>query len=460
MRLLTIAATLSAGLALAACTAVPTAEVTMAGSSGALTGTALPAMQAFAPVRAAATGRSNADIAGKFLDLQFRMESGRALPRFTRFEGPVTVALAGDVPASAPADLSRLMTRLRDEAAIDIRPATQGSTASVTVEFHPRRTLQRVVPQAACFVVPNVSSLAEYKAKRGTAAVDWANLHERNRVAVFAPSDTSPQEVRDCLHEELAQSLGPLNDLFALQDSVFNDDNFNTVLTGFDMLVLRMHYSADLTSGMNEAEVAARLPAILARLNPAGGPAGIASEGITPRSWTDAAIAATGARGAGAAQAAAERMLTIARAQGWTDSRLAFSHYMIGRAHVGRDMATATRHFTEAGRLWRAMPGGDVHAAHVDMQLAAFALSAKDHGAALAITERALPVVRAAQNAALLATLLTLRSEAFAAIGDDAAARQARLDSLGWARYGFGSEADVRARLRGIAALAGRGAGG
>lgn len=457
MRRIAIATTFTAILALAACTTPQNADVTMARFGDALTGTPLPAIQTFAPARATPTGRSNADIAGKFLDLQFRMESGRALPRLTRFEGPVTVALTGDVPVSAPADLSRLITRLRDEAAIDIRPASGAGPASVTVEFHSRRALQRVVPNAACFVVPNVSSLAEYKAKRGTPAVDWANLHQRSRVAVFAPSDTSPQEVRDCLHEELAQALGPLNDLFSLQDSVFNDDNFNTVLTGFDMLVLRMHYSDDLRSGMNEAEVAARLPALLARLNPAGGPAGIASKGITPRSWTDAVMAATGGR---SARAGAERMLAIARAQGWTDSRLAFSHYMMGRAHVGNDLATATRHFSEAGRLWRGMPGGGVHAAHVDMQLAAFALSGQDHGAALAYTERALPIVRAAQNAALLATLLTLRAEAFDAIGDDAAARQARLDSLGWARYGFGSEADVQTRLRGIAALAGRGTRG
>ena len=28
---------------------------------------------------------------------------------------------------------------------------------------------------------------------------------------VFVPADASPQELRDCLHEELAQALGPLN---------------------------------------------------------------------------------------------------------------------------------------------------------------------------------------------------------------------------------------------------------
>ena len=76
--------------------------------------------------------------------------------------------------------------------------------------------------------------------------------------------------MRDCLHEELAQALGPLNDLYRLSDSVFNDDNMHTVLTGFDMLILRVFYSPALRSGMTRAEVAARLPAILAQLNPAG----------------------------------------------------------------------------------------------------------------------------------------------------------------------------------------------
>jgi hypothetical protein len=65
-------------------------------------------------------------------------------------------------------------------------------------------------------------------------------------VAVFIPSDVSPQEVRDCLHEEVAQALGPLNDLYRLPDSVFNDDNFHAVLTGFDMLILRTYYDAEL----------------------------------------------------------------------------------------------------------------------------------------------------------------------------------------------------------------------
>ena len=50
----------------------------------------------------------------------------------------------------------------------------------------------------------------------------------------------------------------------------------------------RLHYAPELRSAMNEAEVASRLPAVLARLNPAG--QGLASnpKTIAPRTWVDA----------------------------------------------------------------------------------------------------------------------------------------------------------------------------
>ena len=68
---------------------------------------------------------------------------------------------------------------------------------------------QAVVPQAACFVVPRISSWSDYRSARRTDRVDWTTLTTRDRVAVFIPSDTAPQEIRDCLHEEVAQALGP-----------------------------------------------------------------------------------------------------------------------------------------------------------------------------------------------------------------------------------------------------------
>jgi len=444
--------------ALLASCAAPPAQVSKGAPVAFGVGASLPAMQVFAGSGGTAPQRSNTEIAADFLDLEFRMESGRTLPVLTRFDGPILVAMTGDVPGSAVPDLTRLITRLRAEAGVDVRLAGAGQTPSIRIDFHPRATLQRLVPSAACFVVPRVASLAEYRARRNSADVDWANLTERTQVSIFVPSDTSPQEVRDCLHEELAQAMGPLNDLYRLSDSVYNDDNFHTVLTGFDMLILRAHYAPELRSGMTRAEVARVLPSVLARLNPAGQFGGSTPGALSPRPWIDAVSAALGPRGTPAGRAAAaDRMLSIAMAQGWRDNRLAFSYFAIGRLNVARDPEVAVRAFSTAARIYRTQPGSAIHVAHVDMQLAAIALSQGQPGQAIAFADRAIPAVRQAQNAALLATLMLIKSAAMEATGRVTEARALRLDSLGWARYGFGAEQQVRSRMSEIASLAARG---
>ncbi|MCL4674819.1 MAG: DUF2927 domain-containing protein, partial [Pararhodobacter sp.] len=115
-------------------------------------------------------------------------------------------------------DLDRLIARLRAEAGIDIARTspTPDDANVITVEFLPRRQMQAVVPSAACFVVPNVSDWSEFVANRRSTAIDWTRVVARTRATVFVPTDTTPQEIRDCLHEDNGQALGPLNDLFRL----------------------------------------------------------------------------------------------------------------------------------------------------------------------------------------------------------------------------------------------------
>ena len=442
--------------AVVSCAPVPSQEVSKNFVEPQTT-TVVPAVvQSFSPIAGGPVRRSNTAIAVDFLDLEFRMESGRTLPHLSRFDGPITVAMTGNVPATARTDLSRLMARFRTEAGLDMRAAAPGAPASITIQFYPRAEMQRVVPTAACFVVPRAMTLAEYRSRRNTAFVDWATLTRREQVSIFVPSDTSPQEVRDCLHEEVAQAMGPLNDLYRLSDSVFNDDNFHTVLTGFDMLVLRLHYAPELSNGMNEAEVAKRLPALLARLNPTGEIAGTRPGPIAPRSW-NAAVAQAFGKGGAARQAGADAMLAIAAAQGWHDSRLGFAYFAKGRVNAAANPQVAVAAFAEAGKIYRSLPGAAIQAAHVDMQMAALALAAGQPEQALQFADRAIPVVQRAENASLLATLMLVKAEAFEAMGRDSEARAVRLDSQGWARYGFGAEPQVRARTSEIAALAARG---
>lgn len=439
-------------LLLAACTQ-PVPETQRRAS----TDVALPAMKVFAAPIVQPTHEANPDLARDFLDLSFALESGRGLGQFTRFEGPVHLTLSGRVPPSVGPDLDKLVARLRSEAGIDISRGGGGESGgggTITVEFLSRAALQAVVPNAACFVVPNVTSWADFRHARNARRIDWTGISQREQVSVFVPNDTSPQEMRDCLHEEIAQALGPLNDLYRLPDSVFNDDNFNTVLTGFDMMMLRLTYAPELHSGMSQAQVAAVLPRLLARINPNGFGAGSGPASDTPRAWIAALESALGGK-SGSAQRyeAARRAVAMAQGLGWRDNRLAFSLFMLGRLSVNRDVTTAEQSFAEARALYQSIPGSAVHLAHVDMQLAAFALKNGHADQALTLVNDSLMPVAGSENAALLATLLMLKSEALAELGRISEARAVRLDSLGWARYGFGPEAEVRDRMSEIALL-------
>jgi len=443
---------LVSGLALAGC--VPTTEVARLESSA---GATLP-MAAYrpGPIHPLPAGRSNLEMVSDFLQLGFAMESGRPIDSFSRFEGPVTLVTRGPVPGTALADLDRLVVRLRTEAGINIARAAAAPEGGnlVTVEFLPRRQMQAVVPAAACFVVPNVQSWDEFVANRRSPAIDWTRVVQRTRAAVFIPDDTTPQEIRDCLHEEIAQALGPLNDLFRLSDSIFNDDNFQTTLTGFDMLLLRVWYAPELAPGMTREQVAARLPTLFNRLNPAGRGRGGTPAGETPREWQQAVEQALSSDG-GLVQRrdGAERALTLARAAGWNDTRLALSLMLSARLAARDHGETALDSLLAAAEIYRHTPGGEVHAAHIDMHLAVQALATGQTQMALDLANQALPYAERTENAAFLASLGFIRSEAEALLGNAAEAERLRLDSMPAARYGFGSEAAAEARYQEIARI-------
>ena len=454
--------------ALAACGGPGPGAGSGAGSGAAATATRAAAPAAFAagalsfpPERGAPPRRSNAQMQADFMALVFRMESGREVPVLTRFEGPVTVRLSGRVPPFAERDLDRLLARLRAEAGIDITRSDRPG-AAITVEFVPRRALQAYAPTAACFVTPGVSSWRDYRGARRSGATDWTALTVRTRAAVFIPDDTGPQEVRDCLHEELAQGLGPLNDLYELPDSVFNDDNINGVLTGFDMLILRAIYAPELRSGMGPDAVAQRLPALFARLNPGGGSGPPEWRSPTPRAFAAALDGAISPRASGTERrGAALRATAIADSAGWTDARAGFAWFLRGRLDFGSRPEPALRALERADAIYAASPlTSGAHRAHVAMHLAAFALTQGQAAAAEAIAAAAMPAAAESRNAALLASLMMVRAEALRLQDRPAEAEAQRREAVAWARYGIGDEAAIRRRLGDIGALSPLGHGG
>lgn len=405
------------------------------------------------PTRSAAVQRSNTSIAQDFLSLNFALESGTQLHQLTRFEGPISVRLDASAPHTAKNDLSALLNRLRTEAGLNIF-STSSADAKINIQMVTRAQIKRVIPNAACFVAPNARSLSDYAVKRRTAAGSWTSMTSRQMMSIFLPSDASPKEVRDCLHEELAQALGPVNDLYSLSDSVFNDDNIHSTLTSFDMLVLRAHYDRDLANGMTRADVAARLPSILSRINPTGNTVyGTASASISPR-WNDAIHTALGAGTSDADRiAAAQRAVYISTAEGFDDVRAGFSYFVLGRVTMGSASDASKRAFMAAEREYASLPGTNLHRAFVAIQLAAFTLAEGDTIGTINIVRPFMNIAKASGNAALLSTMMLLEAEALEMAGQVSQARSVRVDSLGFARYGFGSEMAVEARLKEIAAL-------
>jgi hypothetical protein len=205
-------------------------------------------------------------------------------------------------------------------------------------------------------------------------------------LAIFLPNDASPQEVRDCLHDELAQAIGPLKDLYRLPDSVFNDDNVHTVLTGFDMMMLKAYCSPELRSGMNRGQVVQVLPRVFNRINQDGNGRAAKFPTRTPKSWAQAVQTALGP-GSKTSQriTAANQALKIAKAMGWSDHRLAFAHYPSSSPMLASYPKAAFQHFVAADHYYAATPDAEPHRAYVATQYAAHAVSKGDGVRALTL---------------------------------------------------------------------------
>ena len=63
--------------------------------------------------------------------------------------------------------------------------------------------------------------------------------------------------------EEIAQSLGPVNDNDALVHSIFNDQSRISGFSVFDWFILNMLYDRRVRNGMTEREVVRVLPAVI-----------------------------------------------------------------------------------------------------------------------------------------------------------------------------------------------------
>ncbi len=395
----------------------------------------------FAPVTLPkGIARSNRDLAQDFLELTFALESGEPLPALLRYETPVRVYLRSPSLAAYRPDLEALLNRLRVEAGIDIAETRDPAQAQIFIEAVPAARIARVFPTAACFIVPGERDWKGFQSRRAETHPRWSEQARLGQAAIFLPLDTTPQDVRDCLAEEITQALGPANDLYRLPDSIWNDDNFHGAPTPFDMTILRALYQPELGSGMTREEVAAALPRVLDRVNPKG--RGLLRQPRQPESRVFAeAIETAQAQDAprNERMAAARRAAQSAGEMRPVDHRLGVALLTLGRMNLRVDPALAAEDFARAYELFQVQLGPrDIRAAQAGVHMAALAAGVGQPKVAIALADKHVPDAIAGQNAVLVASLLAIKAEALAQLGRMPEAEAARLDSLRWARYGFG----------------------
>ncbi len=378
--------------------------------------------------------RANSVIADEFIAYLFETEGGVRIPRLLKYEGPIRVSLDGALRGYR-ADLQSVLAGMRRQSGVDI--ALTDGRANIRILRVPAAALKQIYPTAACVVVPGVSSFAEVQRRQFPR---WSRQVSLTKAVVLIPDTTPPYVVRACLNEEIAQALGPVNDLYRVSDTVFNDDNVFNTLTHYDHLILRLLYSPELRNGMGPAAVRAELPALLARENPAG----TNSTGRATRSdsrWK--ALIETAMNGANPRPTRLNAALrAVERARRLGGHRLAHSLIIYGRLTLGDQPDLAAPAFQEAYQLNLSRLGPDnLRTALAAMHVAAVAIKARDFGAVITLTTRALATATRFNDPVLRAGLQSLRALAFAQLGQKNAAQVARVDSLAQARYAFGDNA-------------------
>lgn len=395
----------------------------------------------FAPViKPQGVARANRDLAEDFLDLTFTLESGEPVRGLLRYETPVRVHLVpGDLDGFR-ADLDALLVRLRREAGLDIAQTRDPARAQIRIEAVPAAEIARIFPNAACFIVPGGGEWRSFIRGSADERPRWTEQTTLRGAAIYLPRDTTPQDLRDCLHEEITQALGPANDLYRLPNSIWNDDNYHGIATPFDMLMLRTLYQPELRSGMTRADAARIVPRLLDRLNPAGQSIPRRERHRESRVWADAIEIALARQVPRPQRRRAARLAAqIAAEMRPVDHRMGVSLLALGRMELRDAPLAAARAFAEAYNLATAQFGSDdIRTAQAGIHLTAIAVATEQFDIALKLAERHVRPAAQAQNAVLIAGLLALKADALAGLGREDDARRARLDSLRWARYGFG----------------------
>lgn len=391
------------------------------------------------------TGYSHDSLADLFVALTHDTEWGDRRRALVRYDEPVRVALEGPGSAQYAPFLGDYLGRLRQFSGIDIAPAS--GPANMWVRFVAADDFQAVLPTLACVVTPGDLTWARFRddpAALGTRAVLAAAEH---RHTIFVPQSTRPDLVRACLIEEIAQGLGPGNDLWGLGPSIFNDDAAHLWPTALDHLMLRLLYRPEMRGGDPRADSRAKARALLPRINPAGdGAAPLPALHHDDMGEWRRVMLRIAARDTGAARMADLTRLAVALSATRAPDSPQHCHSLMSQALLDPGaVPVLSRARAVCARVHGA---GDVRVARLDLERGWRLLESGDAAGALAQGQALLPIFRGLGQAQPLAWTFLLIAVAHRVQGAETEAAAAAAQALAWASYVYGTDGAEVAALR------------
>ena len=213
------------------------------------------------------------DLARNFLNIvfydEFSDEGGQLVPartqnRLHRWQQPIRLAIefGASVPARQrlkdKADIAAYLATLSRLTGLPMHITTQGAYHIVLIQNIDERQaaaarLQEIAPEASEAAIRSIKRMKPdtYCTVFAFTTGDSA-IYDR---AVTVIRGELPDLLRlACIHEELAQSLGLVDDSPKARPSIFNDNQEFALLTRQDEMMLRMLYDPRLKPGMTLAE--------------------------------------------------------------------------------------------------------------------------------------------------------------------------------------------------------------
>ncbi len=223
----------------------------------------------------------NADLVRNFQRVAFHKEFGdddgltiETTPtRLVKWTGPITYRIVGDAATEGDrAEYAALMRRLESLTGLRFVPVEDNPKITILIAYPELRLAFAQLTRERMGGMKLIEEWARNDIYPCVGQISWTGDGDaRDQRAIIAvKGETSGKLRTSCIHEELSQTLGLLNDDPEVRPSIFNDDQEFALLTAHDEYLLRILYDPRLRHGMTAEEGMPIVAEIVAEIGPGG----------------------------------------------------------------------------------------------------------------------------------------------------------------------------------------------